>query len=585
MAELTPDQMEALVRAGDSGAVGWEPLRAGLDAALAYRTPIYRVPSEADRARAAELWKLRNEAAIALADQQNRALEIRLDGNSNMANALANMAKAWADNNNANAQVRAEHLRAIQNLSQTRENLAQGTRYKAVDTVPLVQTSATGMTMAYTGAVKEAKANADPKAREAAGENFVQALADSATPAIMGQSTPGGRAGAYEATSQDAQRAVVAYVAQLGMPKEEQQELANQLYASYQGKLATQGAVPQESDLLQVREMANADAERNLAMLQEAARTSGLPPELTAGALQLFETQQAWNDPSNPNAMNQMVMASGDLATEALRQSVAQLDAEIDQATMVRGDPFYESLAKFKEDHPWYDTWRRASGIRNHEEAMRWIVAHAEAGTGDLVNRMDQLWQDRTGGDPDAALDVATMRDLLQSERAARQEMVQQARKEGVEGDKPTMRGYQVGRLGRAAGEVSDLFRPTTGINPIPTQPEPTSTVRDAAASRSDYYAYTPTMGQAGVPGYEGERGQGPTSPRRFPAEPSWNQDWRRPEPAKAGTGGSGAGGPQQGVGVDRPVGSIERTRQRLLEAGRPYRPGDFLRDESLRLA
>lgn len=591
MAKLTPEQMEALISEGyggtvGQGPVGWEPLRAGLDAALAYRTPIYRVPSEADRARAADLWKLRNEAAIALADQQNRALEIRLDGNANMANALANMAKAWADNNNANAQVTAEHLRAIQNLSQTNENLAQATRYKSVDTVPLVETSATGMTTAYTGAVKEAKANADPKAREAAGENFVQALADSATPAIVGQSTPGGRAGAYEATSQDAQRAVVAYVAQLGMPKEEQQALANQLYASYQGKLASQGVVPQESDLLRVRDIAEADAKRNRAMLQEAAKRSGLPPELTAGVLQLFETQQAWNDPSNPNAMNQMVMASGDLATEALRQSVAQLDAEIDQATTVRGDPFYESLSKFKEDHPWYDTWRRASGIRNHEEAMRWIVAHAEADTGDLVNRMDQLWLEQTGDDPAAAPDVATMRDLLQGERAARQEMVQQARKKGgEEGDKPTMRGYQVGRLGRAAGEVGDLFRPTTGINPIPTQPEPTSTVRDAAASRSDYYAYTPTMGQAGVPDYKGKRGQGPTSPRGFPSERSWSPDWKPPEPAKAGAGGNGAGGPQPGAGGEKPVGSIERTRLRLLEAGRPYRPGDFLLDESRRLA
>lgn len=586
MAELTPEQMEALVRAGDGGAVGWEPLRAGLDAALAYRTPIYRVPTEADRARAAELWKLRNEAAIALAEQQNKALEIRLDANANMVNALAAVGRNYAENNKANAEVTRQYLDSFGRLSADAERLAQNTRYTAVENVEGVQLSATQMTGAATGAVKEAKTKADPGAWTAQGDVLAQTLADSALPAIRMQQTAGGQAGAYRATGLDARAAAAAYAAQSGLPPQEQAALAQRVYDTYNAKVREAGVVPDDAEMVRVTRQAEEDANAARATLIKQAKQYGLPSDLLEGALATYDTFQQWNDPSNANAMNQMVMASGDLATEALRQSVAQLDAEIDQATMVRGDPFYESLSRFKEDHPWYDTWRRASGIRNHEEAMRWIAAHAEADTGDLVNRMDQLWLEQTGDDPAAAPDVATMRDLLQGERAARQEMVQQARKEGVkEGNKPTMRGYQVGRLGRAAGEVADLFRPTTGINPIPTQPQPTSTVRDAAASRSDYYAYTPTMEQAGVPGYEGRRGQGPTSPRGLPPERPWSPDWKPPEPAKAGAGGNGAGGPQQGRGGDKPVGSIERTRQRLLEAGRPYRPGDFLLDEARRLA
>ena len=568
MAEYTPEQLQQLAQMGGQfsqmtgGPVGFEPAGALIDPILDYHTPVYRVPTEADQAQALELQKLRAELANQRAERVNQASEIRIGGMTDAMDALASLGDAHAKESQASAQVRAEQVRATAALRQNYDALAAATRYQQVENTAATTNAATEMQNAVTGAVTESQKNPDPKAWESNLDRVATALASQSNAAVQGQKSDWGQAGAWRASGMDAQAALTAYVgAAPGTP--EQKQAMMQRGMEIIGK-ETAAYRPSEDMLQSLNEQAAADERKGQAYIREIGRSYGLPDYIVEPFVQQQATLARWNDPADANAMNQMAMAASDWAVAPMDKALAELDVQIGQLTTASGDPFYESLSAFAEDHPWYETWRRASGFRNHEEAMRWITNHADPDNGNIVGRLDTLYAEQ----PPENWTVEGMRERLVQERQAQQAKVKAEPEET--GARPAkITGYQTNGLARAGDEIAGMFRRDPGPQGIPSGGE--YSMQDAASQlRGGRPAYPPTMEQKGVPTYKpGE--PGPSSPRGYPMEPVYGR-------GAAGAGAGGAAGPQSGQGQPgTPVdGAVRPTAaltigERLRRAGRPF--------------
>lgn len=545
MDNLTPEQLQILAQ---RGAVGYEAAGVPLQAIMDYHTPVYSSPSEADLATALEMQKLRAELAGKRAERVNEATEIRIGGINDTLDAFASMADAYAKVSQASADVKAAELRGVAEMRKATADLAAGTRYQRIENPTATDAAATNMQTAVNGAVTEAKKNTSSTAWQSHADRLAGDLAREANNAVNGQNSASGRAGAWRTAGADAAASLTAYVAAASGTADQKQEMMTSGLAIIAQKTA---AVRPAEDMLQsLNEQALEDENKNVALLREISQQYGLPAYLVKPFIDSASRLYRWSDPSDTDAMNQLASSASDWAVAPMDKALAELDVQIEQLTASQGDPFYASVSRFAEDHPWYETWRRASGFRNHEEAMRWITNHADPERGGIVARLDTLYDEESLGD----LTVEGMRERLVQERKVQAKKVQ-AKKVQAEpteaGARPDrITGFQTNALARAGDEIAGMFRRDPGAAPIPA---------------SGSFSLARTAAQQ-------ERNPGA-------ARPTLEEEVKETEEEVKATGeGAGTGTEEPAAGAAKNTATM--TYQRLRRAGRPYGVGDYLMGE-----
>lgn len=527
------------------------PLQLGL---AAYHQPTYGVPSlEEQQLILEELRNLREQrgrVANDYASRVNEAVKGRNELLNDSLDSLTATLSAIAQNNQASAEARRAASDYLQEVNRVRSGYSAGTAYQIPKGVPdemrRMMADNSNALVAEGSKLNLGDLNADAQESAVRGVMERQILGIQQVGMQYLGGTQNAGMGDLVAARDTGVENIVAGLSRLkaeGLDPAVADRLMTEYTTRYAQSISetplSQGILASSGDLL-----AQSEADRRAfeAKGNELARGFGLDPGIIRQIKQASDQVMMATDITDPGAYTTLVRSASDAATAPLADLLADMKSQegaYQRSLEVTDDPFFSTLRRFSEKHPWYATWMRSQGFRHHQEAVRWLLNNP-----DTIGTMDQQWtqiqQERESpeleNNPLGEGALVTPRELRERLRSL----------ETPEGKaRIAGQGMNTNPFGRMLAEIGGMFRRDPGFarSKIPDAP------RGSGLSGGAFQ-------QAG--------GQGSA---QFGAQPYWRgKGYYSGDPRNAGTGGSvlappeSPGGQSPGAGQSPGSGPVIQT-------------------------